>query len=148
MAIAPGSITSANAVFTLSIATLYSAPQQIQMFGVDDAFDSEAVENKEVVKGVDNFIAAGWKPTLPKLNVNLLANSISNAIFDLWFQTEQTPPYSALPAQGIITLPSLRMQYVLLNAYLFSYMHIAPAKTTLKDRKHVLICDDISYTPI
>ena len=147
MAIAPGSVTSANASFTLSIAGLFSAPQQIQMFGVDDAFDTEAVENKEVVKGVDNFIAAGWKPTQPKLNVNLLANSISNAIFDLWFQTEQQQQ-AALVAQGIITLPSLRMQYVLLNAYLFSYMHIAPAKTTLKDRKHVLILDDVSYSPV
>lgn len=147
MAISPGSITSANAVFTLTVGGLFTSPQQIQQFGVDDAFDSEAVENGEIVKGVDGFIAAGWKPTMPKLNVNLMANSPSGTIFDQWFQAEQQQQ-NKLIAQGIITLPGISTQYALLNAYLFGYIHVPPAKATLQSRKFVLIMDDISYSPI
>jgi hypothetical protein len=147
MAVSIGSITSANASFTLSVAGLFTAPQQIQQFGVDDAFDSEPVENGEIQKGVDNFIAAGWKPTMPKLNVTLMANSPSNAIFDQWFQYEQQY-MTKLVAQGVISVPGIFTQYALLNAYLFGYMHLAPAKTTLKERKFILICDDISAAPM
>lgn len=147
MAVSLGSITSANATFTLSVAGLFSSPQRIYQFAVDDAFDSEAVENGEIVKGVDNFMAAGWVPTMPKLNVTLMANSPSNSIFDQWFQTEQQQQ-NKLIAQGVITLPGVRTQYTLLNAYLFSFMHIPPAKKTLQARKHVLVLDDISYSPL
>lgn len=147
MPIAPGSITAANAQMTITVAGLFTSPQRIEAFSVDDAFDSEAVENKEVVKGVDNFITAGWLPTLPKLNISLLPNSASNDLFDQWYQTEQQLK-SVLVAQGVITVPGLARQYTLLNAYLFSFMHLAPAKKTLQARKHVLILDDISYAPI
>ena len=147
MALAIGSITAANVVFTLSVATLYTTPQSIQQFDVDDAVDSETVENAEVIKGVDGFMSAGWKPTLPKLNVTLMANSPSNAIFDNWFQQEQTNRTKYL-AQGVISLPGIGTQFTLLNAYLMTYMHMPPVKGTLKARKHVLILDDIPYTPI
>lgn len=147
MAVSLGSITSANATFTLTVGGLFTSPQQIQQFAVDDAFDSEAVENGEVVKGVDNYIAAGWLPTMPKLNISLMANSPSNAIFDQWFQSEQQQ-MSKFIAQGVITLPGTSTQYTLLNAYLFSFMHIPPAKKTLQLRKHVLILDDISAASI
>lgn len=147
MPVSIGSITSADAVFTLTVPGLYSAPQQIQQFDVDDAFDTEAVENGEIMKGVDGYMAAGWKPTMPKLNVHLMANSPSNSVFDTVFQTEQQQKTKFL-MQGIITLPGIGMQFTLLNGYLFSYMHIPPAKTTLKGRTHVLILDDIPYSPI
>ena len=147
MAVSIGSITSANATFTLTVGGLFTSPQQIQQFGVDDAFDSEAVENGEIVKGVDGFIAAGWKPTMPKLNVNLMANSPSGTVFDQWFQAEQQQQ-NKLVAQGIITLPGISTQYSLLNAYLFGFIHLPSAKATLQARKFVLIMDDISYSPI
>lgn len=147
MAVSLGSITSANTTFTLTVAGLFTSPQQILQYTVEDAFDSEAVENGEIVKGVDNYIAAGWVPTMPKLNISLMANSPSNDIFDQWFQAEQQGLEKFI-AQGVITIPGTSTQYTLLNAYLFSFMHLPPAKKTLQGRKHVLILDDISYAPI
>ncbi len=147
MAVSLGSITSANAGFTLSVATLYTTPQTLNQFEVDDAFDSESVENGEVIKGVDNFITAAWKPTLPKINVTLMANSPANGIFDNWFQTEQQQQQKLL-AQGVITLPGTGQQYNILNAYLFGFMHIPGVKNVLKGRKFVLICDDIQYSTL
>lgn len=147
MAVSLGSITSANATFTLTVAGLFTSPQQILQFAVEDAFDSEAVENGEIVKGVDNVMAAGWLPTMPKLNVTLMANSPSNDIFDQWFQTEQQN-LEKLIGQGVISLPGTSSQYTLLNCYLFGFMHIPPAKKTLQARKHVLILDDISVSPL
>ena len=147
MAVSFGSITSANTTFTITIAGLFSAPQQIQQYKVEDAFDSEAVNNGEIVKGVDNFIAAGWLPTLPKLNVSLMANSPSNDIFDQWFQEEQQQ-MNKLIGQGIITVPGISTQYTLINAYLSDFMHVPGAKKTMEGRKFSLILDDISYSPI
>lgn len=146
MAVSLGSITSANATLTFSVAGLFTSPQNIYQFAVEDAYDSEVVENGEVVKGVDNYIAAGWLPTMPKFNITLQANSPSNAIFDQWFQTEQQQ-LTKLIGQGVATIPGTRTQFFILNAYLFSFMHIPPVKKTLQPRKHVLICDDISYSP-
>lgn len=147
MAVSIGSITAANAVFTLTIAGLFSAPQQVQQFDVDDAFDVDPIENAEIVKGVDNFIAAGWKPTMPKLNVALMANSPSNALFDQWFAQEQQDQ-EKLVAQGVITLPGVGTQWTLQNAFLFSYAPMPGVKTTLKGRKHILIMDALPYAPI
>ena len=147
MAASIGNITSANATFTLTVPGIFSSPQQIQQFGVDDAFDSEAVENGEVMKGVDNFITAGWKPTMPKVNVNLMANSPSGVLFDQWFQAEQQA-MNKYVGSGVITLPGIAMQYALVSAYLFGYTHIPGVKATLQPRKFILIMDDISYAPL
>ncbi len=147
MPVSIGSITAANAVFTLTAAGLYTAPQQIQQFGVDDAFDSEAVENGEIVKGVDGFIAAGWLPTQPRLNVTLMANSPSQDLFDNIFQNEQAARDKIL-LQGLIIVPGISKKYTLINMYLFSFMHLAPAKKTLQPRKYGLILDDISVAPV
>jgi hypothetical protein len=142
-----GSITSANASMTMTAAGLFTAPQQIYQFDVDDMFDSEAVENGQIEKGVDGYIAAGWLPTQPKLNLSLRANSPSVGFFDLLFQTEQQSQ-SKILLQGVISVPAISTQYNLLNGYLMNFMHLAPAKKVLQGRKYVLVLDDITYSAL
>jgi hypothetical protein len=45
-------------------------------------------------------------------------------------------------------VPGISSKYTLINAYLFSFMHLAPAKKTLQPRKYGLILDDISVSPM
>ncbi len=105
------------------------------------------MENGEIVKGVDGFIAAGWLPTQPRLNVTLMANSPSQDLFDNIFQNEQAARDKIL-LQGLIIVPGISKKYTLINMYLFSFMHLAPAKKTLQPRKYGLILDDISVAPV
>jgi hypothetical protein len=42
-------ITSANAVLSLAINNYFPVPQVIQGFAVDDAFESESVQQSEVL---------------------------------------------------------------------------------------------------
>lgn len=48
-------ITSANAVFMLSVPGVTAAPTQLYEFGVDDAFLTEAVDATETQVGVDAY---------------------------------------------------------------------------------------------
>ena len=54
------SITSANAIFLLSISGLYSVPQQLQGFAADDIFDVSGVSPGEVMMGVDGKLSGGF----------------------------------------------------------------------------------------
>ena len=146
MAVSVGSITSADSTLHLSFPDIFSTPQQIFQFGIDDAYDSENVENAEVVKGVDGYMAMGWLPTLPRLNITLMANSPSTDFFNQIFQYEQQNRLKAI-GSGNISVPGISTKYAILSCVLFGFMHIAPAKKTLQPIKYTLVCDDISYAP-
>lgn len=147
MAVSIGGITAANFTFTMTAAGLFTSPQTIQQCDVDDALDVDPIENGEFVKGVDNFLAMGWKPSMPKLSVHLMANSPSNSFYDTVFAYEQTNKTKVL-LQGILSLPAVGTQWTLVNAGLFSYMPLPPVKQTLKGRTHILIMDQLPYAPI
>lgn len=147
MAVSIGGITAANFSFTMTAAGLFTSPQSIQQCDVDDAFDVEAIENGEFQKGVDDYMVMGWKPTMPKLNVHLMANSPSNSFFDQVFAYEQANRAKIL-LQGVISLPAVGKQWSLTNAGIFSYMPMPPVKTTLKGQTHILIMDRLPYAPI
>ena len=52
-------ITSANSILAIAVNNLFTAPQNIQGYAVDDAFEGEAVPQSEVLMGVDGKLSAG-----------------------------------------------------------------------------------------
>lgn len=139
-------ITSANAVFTLSIAGLYGAPVQLQGFGVDDAFTTEAVDNAELKMGVDGQFVGGWIPMPVKMGVNFLASSPSILIFETWYNAEQGKEQKLI-ASGSIILPATSRQYTLTQGYLSSQNVLPDAKKTLGDRKFQITWGSITSAP-
>ena len=90
-------LTSANSSLSLSIAGLFSAPQTIQGFAVDDAFDSDSVAQSETMMGIDGTLSAGKVFTPYKMAVHLLPNSPSMAIFETW-RNQQDAQVDVFPA--------------------------------------------------
>lgn len=127
-------ITSANSVLAIGVTGLYTVPQQLQGFSQDDMYDMAAVDNKEVMIGVDGVLSAGWIPQIKVMSVTLQADSSSNTFFESWYSSEEAAktPYFAF---GVINQPSVSRVYTLMNGVLKNYTPLAAAKKTLQPRK-------------
>lgn len=124
-------ITSANAVFALAINNYFPVPQTIQGFAVDDAFESEAVQQSEILMGVDGKLSAGKVFVPYKMTIHLQADSPSVFIFDAW-RNAQNATVDVYSASGSITLPGTSMVYTLQNGYLTMATPFPAVKKTLQ----------------
>lgn len=124
-------ITSANAVLTLAVNNFFPVPQTIQGFAVDDAFESEAVEQAETLMGVDGKLSAGKVFVPYKMTIHLQADSPSVNLFNAW-RNAQDAAVDVFSASGSITLPSTNMVYTLQNGYLTSAEPFPGVKRTLE----------------
>jgi hypothetical protein len=140
-------ITSANAVFIISVPLLLPTPQQLQGFGVDDMFDADDVDTVETMMGVDGVFAGGFRYVERPMTISLLASSESNTFFDSW-NAMQTTGVLAAPAVGNITLPSLGVTYALVQGYLTRYKPLADAKRVLQTRRFQVKWGRIIGTPV
>lgn len=140
------SITSANAILTLVIPGLYTAPQRIQGFSTDDAFDTEAAETKQVMLGIDGTLSAGLVPATTVMTIHLQADSKSVIIFTTWDATEQQIG-DALPAEGLVSLPSRSAQYVLTNGFLRNVKRMPDAKRVLQPMTFTIEWEKIIMSP-
>ena len=124
-------ITSANSVLTLSIGNVFGSALNIQGYSVDDAFESEAVQQSETLMGVDGVLSGGkvWIPY--KMTIHLQADSPSIEIFDGW-RAAQDAAVDVFTANGTITLPSTGMVYNLTNGYLTMATPFPAVKKTLQ----------------
>lgn len=129
-----GSITSANALYFLAVTNVFAAPQQLQQFAADDIFTSDDIPTAEVAMGVDGFLAAGFVNAAVVQSVALMADSISNQIFDDWARYMKINQDVAF-ANGTVELPSLRKKWTLTNGILTRYKPIADAARTLQVRR-------------
>lgn len=127
-------ITSANAVFMLSVASVFPTAQQIQDFGVDEAFDTEAVETAEIQLGVDGIAVAGWVPRLVKQTITLLASSQSFTMFEDWI-TAQDKINEILYASATITIPSIARKYSCAQGVLSRYPSLPNVRKVLQQRQ-------------
>jgi hypothetical protein len=131
------SLTSANAILLIGIVGLYDAPQQIQGFGTDDAFDVDALENAETAMGVDGKFSAGYVPRERKMSIVLQADSLSNDLFDNWNSASETAR-TIYWANGQLSIPSIRKKYTLSDGVLTSYKPLPGGKKILQPRTHVI----------
>lgn len=123
-------ITSANSVLTLVIGGLYG-PANIQGYAVDDAFESESVQQSETLMGVDGSLSGGkvWIPY--KMTIHLQADSPSVSVFDNW-RAAQDAVVDVFLANGTIILPSTGRSYSLVNGYLTAATPFPAVKKTLQ----------------
>jgi len=130
-------ITSANAVYLLSIDGVFGAPVQLQGWGVDEAFDTDAVDASETMVGVDGTGVAGWVPREVPQTLTLLGSSPSNDVFDAWVQA-QDAIQDILYASGTISIPALGKQYAMALGTLKRYPIITNVKKVIQPRVYVI----------
>ena len=123
-------ITSANAVLSLAINNYFPVPQVIQGFAVDDAFESESVQQSEVLMGVYGTLSGGKIFVPYKMTIHLQADSPSVFLFDAW-RNAQNAAVDVFSASGSINLPGTSMVYTLNNGFLTSATPFPAVKKTL-----------------
>ncbi len=131
------SITSANSVLMIGVIGLYTIPQQLQGFGVDDAYSMDVVEPAEVLMGVDGVMSSGWVPQIKTMHVNLQADSASNTFFEAWYAAQESAR-EIFPAFGVLNQDSVGRTYALTNGVLASYTPLAEGKKVLGPRKFMI----------
>lgn len=130
-------ITSADAVFMLTVGVLYPTPQQLQSFEADKAWETEDIEPAETRMGVDGAFAAGWVPVPIEQRIYLLPGSPSARIFDVWYNSENVSRTKYF-ATCTITLTSNGQKYVGQNGVLRRYKPMPDGEKVLSGRQFTI----------
>lgn len=131
-------ITSANAVFTISQPALFPAPVQIQGFSTDKAWATESVVIAETLMGVDGIMSSGYLPNMVKMTVSLQADSSSKGVFQSIVDNTKNLR-DTFYFDGIITLPSTGEVYTFTRGVLENYKAIQDGAKVLQPTE-VTIC--------
>jgi hypothetical protein len=142
-----GTITSANAVFVLTVPSLFPAPIQLQGFSAEKAWSTDNQDTTESLIGVDGQKASGWIPAMIKQSVSLQANSSSRSIFNA-IARAQRANRDAIVFQGTITLPSTGESFSLLDGTLKDYKPIPDGAKVLQPIEFNIEWRDIQPTLI
>jgi hypothetical protein len=141
------SITSADAIITLSQPLLFSTPQQLQGFAADDIFRYASIKAGEVKMGVDGILSAGFIFVEVPQTFMLQADSPSNAFFDTLFTQEQATK-AKYPISGVVLLPSISTKWTSAKGFLTDYEPAPAAKKTLEPRSFVITWERIAPSPV
>lgn len=127
-------ITAVNSVFLLRIPGVYGVAQQLQEYGVDDAFTTDAVEATETQVGVDGVGVAGYIPRSPRMRVRFLASSRSIAIFEDWIAAQDALS-EILYADALITISAVGRKYTFNRGALMPVSSLPDARRVLQNRE-------------
>lgn len=140
-------ITSANSVYTLQIARLFTIPIQLQGFSADNVFGTEPLASAETVMGIDGNLSAGFVYVPVIQSIELQADSPSNDLFDQWWQASQSTQ-DIYPAQGIVSLSSIDRKWALQNGILTTFPPIPDAAKTLRPRRFGITWERVTQSPV
>lgn len=142
-----GTITSANAVVLLSVATVFPNPIQIQGFDVDDIYDTSEIERAETKYGADGQFVAGFIYNPTDQVISLLPSSASVSVFDAWNAAE-VAAIDKFPASMTLILPSLGLKYQHSTGFLMKYQPVISAGKVLKSPKYTIRWGQITVAPV
>lgn len=141
---ADSTITSANSMFTLSIASIFPVPQTLSGYGVDNAFAADALTPSETMRGVDGHLAVGFIFTDVVTRITLMADSPSLQVFDDWYNISKTMQ-EAFPANGVISMKSpLGKKYTLTRGVMIEYSPFPDAKTVLQNVSYAIRWESVT----
>jgi len=135
-------ITAANSSAYL-YASLFPAGLKFEAYSTDSAWSQDNYETVEHRMGVDGKMAAGYTPVEKSITFTFEANSPTLEGLDLLFQTmevSQTPIFGSI----IITCPSIKKTFTLVNCLLTGYKLIPDAEKILAPREATFVCESIT----
>lgn len=139
-------ITSANSS-AYFYASLFPAGLKFENFSADGAWSQDNYETVEHRMGVDGKMAAGYTPVEKEITFTFEANSPSLDGLDLLWQTtevSQTPIFG----QIVITCPSIKKTFTLINCILTSYKLLSNAERVLAPREATFTCESVTSVPL
>lgn len=140
------SLTSANAIITITIPGLFNTPQQLQGFSADNVYDMAVQEVVQTAMGVDGILSGGFVFNPVEQTFDLQADSNSNNIFELWAATQKQIK-DVLTANGATTLPSVGKSYIATKGFLISLPPAPAAAKILQPRRYMIRWESILAVP-
>lgn len=141
------SLTTANAIITLSLPLLFPAPIQLQGFAADDIFDIDSIKSVETSMGVDGILSGGFVYSEIPQNITLQADSASNDFFDMWWLQMQAAQ-DVYTVNGVVLLKSVSSQFSMRKGFLTGYKPAPDAKRTLQPRRHTITWERVAPSPM
>ncbi len=139
-------LTAANAVITLTIPGIFSIPQQLQQFAVDDVADVDTLTIAETLMGVDGFLSGGFVFNAVKYTFTLQADSPSCFLFDQW-KNAQATLLDTFPCNGGLLLKSLGTKWTWTRGFLVDYSPAPNIKKILQPRKFGVVFQRVFPQP-
>lgn len=135
-------ITSADAVFTITIKNLFNAPITLENWESDKAWEAQDRNISETKMSIDGKLNIGYIPSPINQTLHFSANSKSLIVFDsLATATEQMrTPYMI---NGELSLKGLGRKFTFSNGVLVSYAPLPDGGKTLGGRKVTLTWESI-----
>lgn len=137
------SISSANAILQILVDTVFPVPIQLQGFSADDIFTTNPLESAETLMGVDGILSGGFVFVAVKWEVSFQADSVSNSVFDQWYQSQQAVK-DVFQAQGTLWLPSIGTKWALNNGFLTTFHSMPDARKVLQPRRNAITWESVS----
>jgi len=139
-------ITSSNAVFMLSIATIFPVPQKLTKFAADAMFATDDVEPAEVGKGADGNMYAGYTPYNTPQTITIMPDSPQLTMFEQWLAAMKTNS-TIYAANATIRIPSIGKKYTLTTGVLSRIRAIPNAQKVLQAMEYQITWDQVDPAP-
>lgn len=139
-------LTSADIVLMLAQPILFPVPVQVQGFSADDVFSIDQIKSVETSMGVDGVLSGGFVFTEIGQNIILQADSLSNDLFDIIYQS-QVAGLTTYPLFGQVTIPAISSKFAMVNGFLTGYTPAPAAKKTLQARSYMITWGRIAPSP-
>lgn len=113
-------LTVANSSIVMTAEALYPNGVIIRGYAADNLFETAAVENAEVVMGIDGRMASGWVPNPVPFTMTLQADSESLEVFEQIYEFEQSNR-NKLEIGVTVGLPSAGKRFSFVNGVIRTY---------------------------
>lgn len=140
------SLTSANAIITLSVAGIFNTPIQLQGFSADNIYDTPENEIVQTAMGVDGILSGGFVFNPVDQTIELQADSASNDFFETW-AAQMLAARDVYTAEGQTNLVALGRTYVMTKGFFVNFHQFAPAAKILQRRRYTLRWERIRGQP-
>lgn len=124
-------ITSADAIFALTVTNLYPSAQTLEGYAADAMFALGDTEMATTVRGADGKLSAGFVFGEYLQTITIMPDSPSRDIFETWQLTSLTSK-AVFRCNATIILPAISRKYTLVNGVLQRVKAIPDANRVLQ----------------
>lgn len=128
---AGNTITSADAIFALTVTNLYPSAQALEGYAADAMFALGDTEMAVTVRGADGKLSGGFVFGQYLQTITIMPDSPSREIFETWQLTSQTSK-AVFRCNATIILPAIGRKYTLTNGVLVRVKAIPDAQRVLQ----------------
>lgn len=136
-------ITSADAIITLSVMNLYPSGVQLQGFAADNIYGTEALSLAETVRGADGKLSAGFIYGNINQTIYIMPDSESRDVFDTWATTSRAS-VAVFRCNATVILPALKRKYKCVNGVLKQWKALPDAGRILQASQAIIEWESIT----